>query len=364
MRFNPKARHRQRSRRRRRWRRWRRRRRDADPDPRWHPRRRRHRRPDHHHPVPRPHPVHGRRRGRRPGIDGTTVRAATRAGPATTASATPTARPARTPTPTWTAPARRRARWSQYWAGRCPSRADAELAPAQTITFSGGVQHRLRPGHLAGRPVLLPGRPADLPRHHLLRRRPRGTARRPGRRLRRALRPRPRVRPPHPEPARHHGPGPHPEGSRVRRRTPRAAGRLLRRHVDRDASDGDGILVDLDQGDIDEALDSAKTVGDDRIQQKSGQGVDPEGWTHGSSEQRMRWFMTGYERGHARGLRHLLGQRALTRVAGRCSGEQRLDLGRPGAASRGCTARRWGGGTCRPARPHRRRPGAAPSRAG
>ena len=65
----------------------------------------------------------------------------------------------------------------------------------------------------------------------------------------------------------------------------------------RDASDGDGILLELDEGDINEAVDSAKTVGDDRIQQKSGQGVDPEGWTHGSSEQRMAWFMTGYEQG-------------------------------------------------------------------
>ena len=65
----------------------------------------------------------------------------------------------------------------------------------------------------------------------------------------------------------------------------------------RDASDGDGILADLDEGDITEALDSAKAVGDDRIQQKSGQGVNPEGWTHGSSEQRMRWFTIGYEQG-------------------------------------------------------------------
>jgi predicted metalloprotease len=65
----------------------------------------------------------------------------------------------------------------------------------------------------------------------------------------------------------------------------------------RDASDGDGILVELDEGDITEALDSAKAVGDDRIQQRSGQGVNPEGWTHGSSEQRMRWFTTGYEQG-------------------------------------------------------------------
>jgi predicted metalloprotease len=65
----------------------------------------------------------------------------------------------------------------------------------------------------------------------------------------------------------------------------------------RDASDGDGILADLDDGDITEALDSAKAVGDDRIQQRSGQGVDPDGWTHGSSEQRMRWFSIGYEEG-------------------------------------------------------------------
>ncbi len=63
------------------------------------------------------------------------------------------------------------------------------------------------------------------------------------------------------------------------------------------ASGGDGILTGLDQGDITEALDSAKAVGDDRIQQKSGQRVDPEGWTHGSSEERMRWFTTGYEQG-------------------------------------------------------------------
>lgn len=59
----------------------------------------------------------------------------------------------------------------------------------------------------------------------------------------------------------------------------------------------DSELLTLDQGDITEALDSAKAVGDDRIQQQSGQRVDPEGWTHGSSEQRMAWFTTGYEQG-------------------------------------------------------------------
>lgn len=59
----------------------------------------------------------------------------------------------------------------------------------------------------------------------------------------------------------------------------------------------DSQLLTLDQGDIGEALDSAKAVGDDRIQQQSGQRVNPEGWTHGSSEQRMAWFTTGYEQG-------------------------------------------------------------------
>ncbi|WP_238694210.1 neutral zinc metallopeptidase [Nocardioides daphniae] len=61
--------------------------------------------------------------------------------------------------------------------------------------------------------------------------------------------------------------------------------------------EGVAIIEDLDEGDITEALDSAKAVGDDRIQKRSGGRVDKEGWTHGSSEQRMRWFSTGYETG-------------------------------------------------------------------
>ena len=61
------------------------------------------------------------------------------------------------------------------------------------------------------------------------------------------------------------------------------------------ASDSD--LLTLDRADIEEALDAAKTVGDDRIQEASGQRANPEGWTHGSSAQRMAWFTTGYESG-------------------------------------------------------------------
>ena len=59
-------------------------------------------------------------------------------------------------------------------------------------------------------------------------------------------------------------------------------------------SKGVQIFESIDEADITEALDAAKTVGDDRIQKQGGGDVNPEQWTHGSSEERMRWFTTGY----------------------------------------------------------------------
>jgi len=53
----------------------------------------------------------------------------------------------------------------------------------------------------------------------------------------------------------------------------------------------------LDQGDVEEGLNAAAAVGDDRIQQMSGQAVAPEAFTHGSSAQRVQWFKTGMEAG-------------------------------------------------------------------
>src|SRR5690606_23817718 len=56
----------------------------------------------------------------------------------------------------------------------------------------------------------------------------------------------------------------------------------------------------LEQGDIEEAMNAASRIGDDALQQASGRAVVPESFTHGTSEQRQRWFMTGLQSGNVR----------------------------------------------------------------
>jgi len=67
-------------------------------------------------------------------------------------------------------------------------------------------------------------------------------------------------------------------------------------HANKDAIANDGQPL-LEEGDIEEAMRSAKAIGDDTLQRNAGREVDPETFNHGTSEQRMRWFLKGLKTG-------------------------------------------------------------------
>ena len=53
----------------------------------------------------------------------------------------------------------------------------------------------------------------------------------------------------------------------------------------------------LESGDVEEALNAASAIGDDRLQRQAQGRVVPESFTHGTSAERQRWFRTGIETG-------------------------------------------------------------------
>ncbi|MGB3250850.1 MAG: neutral zinc metallopeptidase, partial [Tabrizicola sp.] len=56
-------------------------------------------------------------------------------------------------------------------------------------------------------------------------------------------------------------------------------------------------LGTIERGDLEEAVNAAKQIGDDTLQRNAGQRPMPHTFTHGTSDQRSRWFMTGLQSG-------------------------------------------------------------------
>ncbi|MCP9272854.1 KPN_02809 family neutral zinc metallopeptidase [Mycolicibacterium arenosum] len=67
--------------------------------------------------------------------------------------------------------------------------------------------------------------------------------------------------------------------------------------ITKQESTGEPFLEPLSDKDIADALSAAASVGDDHIQESTSGRVNPESWTHGSSEQRQKWFTIGYQTG-------------------------------------------------------------------
>ncbi|HEU4812543.1 MAG TPA: neutral zinc metallopeptidase [Nocardioides sp.] len=75
------------------------------------------------------------------------------------------------------------------------------------------------------------------------------------------------------------------------------AGMWTKNATTTDDASGQVLIESLSDDDIQEAIAAATAVGDDRIQEQTGGRVNPEQWTHGSAQSRVKWFMTGYQQG-------------------------------------------------------------------
>ena len=193
---------------------------------------------------------------------------------------------------------------SEYWIAEYPRRSAAVPRGGHDV-----LQRRHDTGcgqaSAADGPVLLPGRRTRVLRPRL----PDAAAApvRRRRRPRRAVHRRPRVRPPRAERARREQPGEPGAAAgpgQGQRATPSPSS------CRPTASPARGPATPTSAACSSRARsarrsNAAAAVGDDRIQEQAGMRVDPDSFTHGTSEQRVQWFRRGYDTGDPRQLQHV-----------------------------------------------------------
>jgi predicted metalloprotease len=93
------------------------------------------------------------------------------------------------------------------------------------------------------------------------------------------------------------GTGPDSNGVRTELQADCFAGAWVAAMTEQEDEQGRPFLEPPTRQQIADALNAAASVGDDHIQQETSGAINPEGWTHGSSEMRQRWFDEGYDGG-------------------------------------------------------------------
>jgi predicted metalloprotease len=91
--------------------------------------------------------------------------------------------------------------------------------------------------------------------------------------------------------------GPRSDAVRLELQADCYAGLWARSATQTEDADGNVLITDLTDQDIQEAIAAAEAVGDDRIQEKTQGQVTQESWTHGSAASRVKWFKAGFETG-------------------------------------------------------------------